>query len=158
MRRSSQPALTPLFAGLLTALLLTAITIPLGAQSAPDSRFMNAPYDRAHEIAAEGAIQKIFSTHVSGSPVGVHLLISAPQGLVDAHLGAMLSPATMALLHSGDTVKVVGAMKTIDGKPYLLVRQLTVGGETITIRNPRGFLARSGGLRSSQMGNNGGGR
>ena len=59
---------------------------------------------------------------------------------MDAHLGPYMSKETIEALHLGTPVEIVGAMEKIHGTDYLLVRLLMVGGQTITVRSPHGFL------------------
>jgi hypothetical protein len=51
----------------------------------------------------------------------------------------------------------------VRGKKYLMVRELNVGGTSVTLRNEHGFLLRSQGSNlktkeSAQLGSNGGAR
>jgi hypothetical protein len=163
MRRSCLPNSTRMIAGLLTSLLFAILTVPLTAESTPEShaaRPMSFGYDKAHEITLNGTIQEVVTQRIAGSPAGLHLLISGSQGMVDAHLGAFLSQDTRDALHSGEWVQIVGAMTKINGKDYLLARQLILGDRTVAIRTQRGFLLHSVALRASpaQTETNGGAR
>jgi hypothetical protein len=131
-----------LIAGLLVGLLFAISAIPLGAQPVPETRGrgFGIPYDATHEITFNGSIQTIVTKHVVGHPAGIHLLVAGPQGVVDAHVGPFLPKATRAALHSGTSVRIVGAMASERGKTYLLARELNVGGTTVKVRNTRGFL------------------
>lgn len=126
-------------------LLCIAIAVSLDAQTIPASvtsqRFSPA-YDAAHEITIAGTLQQVITRHETGSPAGMHLLVAGPQGLVDAHVGPFLSEQTKSALHSGVPVQVLGAMLLLHGKDYLLARQLTVGGRTVTVRSEHGLLVR----------------
>jgi hypothetical protein len=73
------------------------------------------------------------------------MVIATPGGSVGAHLGRFVTKGTSELnLHTGDVVRIVGAMAMIEGKQVLLARTLTVGGQTLVIRNERGFLVLPG--------------
>jgi hypothetical protein len=130
-----------LLAGLLFATVI--IIVPLGAHAAsvthPGHGFGPA-YDATHEITLEGTIQQVVTKHTLGSPVGMHLMVSGPNGLVDAHVGAFLSKETKAALVAGMPVKIVGAKAMLHGKSYLLARELTVGENTVTIRSAHGLI------------------
>ena len=144
-------------AGMLAVVIFAACSPHCAAQAAPEQRAFNAPYDKAHEITVSGAIDQVVTQRIAGSPVGLHLLVAGSKGTVDAHLGAFLSRDIVDALHPGEPVEIIGAMKTINGKDYLLARQLTVDGRTIIIRNQRGFLLHSFARRSpSPIGSNGG--
>ena len=131
-------------AGLLTVLLSAVLAVPLGAQTAPDSRGLGfgPAYDRAHETTLNGTIQEVV-THVIGGPAGMHLLVVGPRGTVDAHVGIFLSKKTINSLQTGMTVQIVGATTLSQGKEYLLARELTVGGSTVTVRSEHGLLVRA---------------
>jgi hypothetical protein len=140
-----------LFAGLLSGLLFAIIAVPLGAQTAPESRAgqgIGSGYGAAHETTLNGTIQEVITQNVAGSPAGMHLLVDGAQGVVDVHVGPFLSSATKEALHVGTPVQIVGAPMLAHGKEYFLARELSVGGRTITIRSKRGFLAHPHGERS----------
>lgn len=142
MRSSCLRKPTRMIAGLLAGLLLAIPAVPLGAQSAPKSRAARGfgpAYDAAHEITLQGTIQEVVTRRVIGSPAGVHLLVAGPQGVVDAHLGPFLSGKTITELQSGMPVEIVGATVSLNGREYLLARELVVDGHSITIRNARGI-------------------
>ena len=129
--------------GLLASLLFAMLAVPLGAQTAAESRpgsGFGPTYDVAHEIVLEGTIQEVVTEHAVGSPVGTHLLVAGPQGLTDAHVGPFLTQETKDALLTGAQVQMVGARLSLHGKDYLLVRQLTVGGRSVTVRSKHGLL------------------
>ena len=151
MRRNRSTKPTQLTAGLLAGLLLLAIlAVPLGAQLAPETRATRAVgpvYDAAHEITLNGTIQEVVTKRTAGSPVGMHLLVAGPEGVVDAHVGPYLTKDTQEALHAGLPVQIVGAVEQLHGKSILLARQLIFGGRTVTVRNENGFLVRARGPR-----------
>jgi hypothetical protein len=136
---------TRMVAGLLAALLFAILTVPLGAETVSTPRAghgFGPAYDSAHEITLTGDIQQVVTRHVAGTPGGMHLMVAGPQGIVDAHVGPFLSKETKEALHTGTPVQIVGAMATVRGKNYLMVRELNIGGNTITVRSEHGFLRR----------------
>jgi hypothetical protein len=148
--RSTKP--TQLTAGLLAGLLLAILAVPLGAQLAPETRATRAVgpvYDAAHEITLNGTIQEVVTKRVAGSPVGMHLLVAGPEGVVDAHVGPYLTKDTQEALHAGLPVQIVGAVEQLQGKSILLARQLIFGGRTVTVRSENGFLMRAHASRSA---------
>jgi hypothetical protein len=163
MRRTCLKQPARMITGLLAGLLFAVVTIQPGAQTAADSRVQgpSSPgYDKAHEITLNGTVQEVVTKRVAGSPVGMHLLVAGKEGTVDVHLGAFLTQDTQEALHAGAPVEIVGSMTTINGKDYLLARQLVLGGHSVTVRTERGFLVHSLGLRapSIQTETNGGAR
>jgi len=128
---------------LLIGLLFAISALPLGAQPATESpagQGFGAAYDAARETTLTGTIQEIVTKHVAGSPAGMHLLVTGPDGVVDTHVGSYLSTETKEALRIGTPVQIIGAPIQLDEKEYFLARELTVNGRTITIRNVRGFL------------------
>jgi len=143
MSRNCLTKPTRMTAGLLTGLLFAILSVPLGATTAPDSRVgqgLGPAYDAAHETTLNGTIQEIVTKHAIGSPAGMHLLVSGPEGMVDTHVGSYLSQQTKEALEIGAPVRIVGAMVSLHGKEYLYARELTVGGHTVIVRSKHGAL------------------
>lgn len=135
-----------MIAELLVGILFAILAFPLGAQTTPESpagRGFGPVYDVTHEITLNGTIQQVVTTHVTGSPAGMHLLVSSPRGIVDTHVGSFLSKETKESLQAGAAVRIVGAPILLHGKEYFLARQLTVGGSTVTLRSEHGLLVRA---------------
>ena len=134
-----------LFAGLLGSLLLASFAVPLEAQAPPEShaaRSFGSVYDIARETTLNGTIKQVVTQRVIGSPVGTHLLVSGPGGVVDTHVGPFLTEENKNALHTGTPVQIVGATIELSGKEFFLAREVKVGGRTITIRNQHGLLVR----------------
>lgn len=145
-----QPA--RLIAGLLTGLLFAIIPFQPIAHAA-DSRAQRPSrfsYDKAHEITMNGTVQEVVTKRTAGSPVGMHLLVTGPEGLVDAHVGPYLTKEVQEALHMGLPLQIVGAKVEVHGKQYLLARQLIFGGRTVAVRNENGFLVHVRGPRMSR--------
>jgi hypothetical protein len=137
---------TRLIAGLLSGLLFATMAVSLDAHAASVSRHgqgFGPVYDAAHEITFEGTIQEVVAKHAPGTPGGMHLMVAGPRGLVDAHIGPFMTKQTKEALQSGVPIRIVGASTAVRGKTIFLARQLTVDGNTVTVRNPRGFLVRA---------------
>ncbi len=152
MRRTCLKIPARMIAGLLTGLLFAIVTIQPSAHAADsrNQRPLSLGYDKAHEITLNGAVQQVVTKRIAGSPIGMHLMVAGPEGVVDAHVGPYLSKGTQEALHAGLPVRIVGAMEEVHGKHYLLARQLIFGGRTVTVRNENGFLARARGPRMAR--------
>lgn len=99
-------------------------------------------YDAAHEVTLQGTIEKVIAKAAAGSPLGLHVIVATAGGDVDAHLGLFNMKRTKEVgVVPGATVEAVGAIVQVRGKNLLLVRMLTVGGQTIVIRNESGVPA-----------------
>lgn len=101
-------------------------------------------------LTATGTIQEVVSTHTPGSPQGIRLILSGPQGIIDASVGPYLTTEVQESLATGQSVAVNGVVGTFNGHDYLLVRQLTIGDREITIRNEKGFLVHPANTRTRQ--------
>jgi hypothetical protein len=144
---------TRLIAGLLFSLLFATMAVSLDAHAASVSRTgqgFRPFYDAAHETTFEGTIQEVVVKHTAGSPGGMHLMVAGPKGLMDTHVGPFMSKETKEALKPGVPVRIVGASIEMHGKTYILARQLTVDGNTITVRGPRGFLVQTRSPRSER--------
>jgi hypothetical protein len=96
-------------------------------------------------VTVLGAIRQVVPDHVVGTPAGVHILIDGPLGSFDASLGSYLPDDIRQALSNGASVQATGVVSSANGKNYLLVRQLTVAGHEVTIRNSNGFLVHPSG-------------
>jgi hypothetical protein len=141
---------TSMIAGLMIGLLMamTAVSLnaqPLHSEAQPPRAF---GYDKAHEITLTGTIEAINQKPARGNPVGLHLMLSVPQGQVDAHLGPYMTKETIEAMHTGIPVQIVGAMERLHGKEYLLARQVIFGGRLVRVRSENGFLVREQSAKS----------
>jgi hypothetical protein len=91
-------------------------------------------------VTVLGAIRQVVSDHLVGTPAGIHILIDGPLGSFDASLGSYLPNEIRQALSNGASVQATGVVGSANGKDYLFVRQLTVAGHQVTIRNSNGFL------------------
>jgi len=144
MRRHCLKHTIRMIAGLVTGLLFAITAISLNAQ--PTHSAAQPPlawgYDKAHEITLTGTITAVNEKSAGGSPVGLHLMVSASQGQVDAHLGPYIAKETIEALHTGTPIQIVGAMEKLHGKEYLLARQVIFSGRLVQVRSENGFLVR----------------
>jgi len=129
-------------ASLVAALLLAVGTQAAPSQSSSANQGLGFTYDRANEITRVGTVEELVAHSAPGSPPGLHLLISASGKTIDAHVGPFFSKQNREALIAGQPVQVIGVNENVHGKDVLFVRQLTFAGQTVTVRNERGFLVR----------------
>jgi hypothetical protein len=144
MRSTCKRKFTLALSGLLPGVLL-AWALPLSAQPVRTSGAVPSKmvtYDAAHEVTVNGTVQKVVMKRAVGTPTGMRLVVSGAQGSVDTHVGPFLTKSMQQALHAGLPLQVVGSMVTLRGQRYLLARQLMYGGQTVTVRNSKGFLLR----------------
>ena len=103
-----------------------------------DATQLNTP-----DVTVTSVIQQAVSDHSSGIPVGLHLMLGTPQGVLDVSVGPYLSQETKQALAAGQQVRVTGRIVTVSGQNYLLAKQLLINGQQITIRTDHGSLVRT---------------
>ena len=106
----------------------------------------NAAGPSSGVVTVLGAIRQVVST---GGPGGVHILIDGPLGSFDANLGSYLPNEILEALSNGVSVQATGVVRSAGGKDYLFVRQLSVAGHQVTVRNFNGFLVHHSSAPSS---------
>lgn len=81
--------------------------------------------------------------HEAHLPAGLNYMVQSSQGALFASFGTFLSKTDLAVLTSGTPVKMTGLVEPHGESGIFLVREVTVGGRTIMIRNNQGMLVRS---------------
>jgi hypothetical protein len=95
------------------------------------------------EITLDGPITEVVTKQSSGSPQGIHLLVRGSMQIVDVSVGPYLSSDITKKISEGSQVHVTGVIQTTTkGKTYLMARQIVMNGQTLVIRNEKGFLVR----------------
>ena len=122
------------------SLALLSLTMLAVAQEKKAANPEVPRYDVAAQQTITGSIQEIkdYKCPVTGS-IGTHLAIKTLAGTLEAHL----APASFLKNYGIEfkqwqDVKIIGVKVTFDGKPAVLVRQLTVANETYTFRDEKG--------------------
>jgi hypothetical protein len=137
---------------LLIASTIVALTsFPAVAQtSAPDGspvperRTMAGP---ATSTTVDGFIHGVTSER------GTHVTVDSVKGTVDINAGPWIAPDLKTALVSGKNIHVTGLTQTVNGKDLVLAQQITINGQTWTVRNANGIpsrpraVARNGGAR-----------
>jgi hypothetical protein len=151
----------PLF-GPLAILALCLFAMPIHAQTAAATNKTNLRpwYDVTKEVTLTGTVSSVVekSTRESGMLMGSHLMVQTASGKVDASLGKFAMKGEGALsVTAGQSVQMIGVMKTIKDKQVFVTRIVQVNGHAFTIRNEHGFvLARGSSKGSASFGNKGG--
>jgi hypothetical protein len=137
------------FASFFCLVLLYMFTNAIALAEQPGVQAVSTPFESttlgfpAHDITMAGTVQEVIMTHTLAAPVGLQLVVEGPQGAFTASLGSTLGNQVRQTLLPGTPVELSGVMQTVDGKPYLVARKLTVAGEEFIIRNGHGFLVHS---------------
>lgn len=129
-------------------LLIVGVLLILPAQAANPSQSpsigqgIGFTYDSTKEVTLVGTVERFLKHPDTDGSAGAHLIISVSGKTIDAHLGPYLSVETQEALNSAQTVQVIGVNESVNGKDFLLARQLIFNGRQVAIRNERGFLVR----------------
>ena len=117
-----------------------------GAQAGPI-------YDTKTENTITGTIERVDTVSPPEgrgrrSMGGTHLVLKSGSESIAVHVGptAYLEKEKIVLA-AGDTVKILGSRVTIDNEPVLLVREISKGESTWTLRNAAGRPLWCGGRR-----------
>jgi hypothetical protein len=128
------------FAGIVPG-VLTAQSNPAAA---PSTSFRGTSGSQttpaADEVTMAGTIEQVVASNTPGRPRGLQLVLAGPQGMINASLGPYLSTDVKESLAAGQHLEVTGVTHTWNGQSYFLVRDFTLGGHHVTVRNEKGFL------------------
>jgi len=129
--------------GLLTLLAFSAVAASAASDpvTTPKRDVVPSRYDASKEVTIEGTVQNVVKNPARGMLLGEHLILSTSKGTIDAHVGDFIIRGPHAVsFTSGQAIKVVGAMSTINKHQVFLVRTVDLGSRTIQVRTPKGFL------------------
>jgi hypothetical protein len=104
-----------------------------------------------NDVTLTGTVQQVIEKAAAGGPAGVQLIAEGPQGTFITVLGAGLSNTLRQSLVAGAPISASGASATINGNSYLIVRRLTVSGNSFIIRNEHGFAVHAHGLSRASV-------
>ena len=114
-------------------------------QAANDLR---AGYDPARETNLVGTVSS-FTANSETGPLGAHVAVQTPSGIVDVHVGsAKFLELNQLTLNAGDNVRIIGENFTTDGNTIFLARIIQKGTVAVAVRSPRGIPLWLGGGRS----------
>lgn len=121
-----------------------AIAPSAGAQPGPGAS--ERVYDPATVETVTGtvtAIERVPSKRPGHA--GVHLTLKTAQGAIAVHLGpAWYIDAQEPRLKVGDAITVKGSRVTVGGKPAIVAQSVTLGDQTLVLRDDTGRPAWAG--------------
>jgi hypothetical protein len=124
----------------LTGFFLVALAPAIHGQTAKSSPGLPFLYDSSEEITVSGSVTGVLTKASKGMMNGSHLLILTPSGAIDVSLGAYgLVGRDAVTANLGDQAEVTGVMKTLNTKPVLMARTVTVRDHVYAIRNEHGI-------------------
>lgn len=134
-------------AALLTALLAAFFFQPGTATAQTGAHF----YDVDAEVLIEGSVESIrFEPRYAGT--APFLVLGLRERKTDRILQVEVSPVWFfdRDFHQGESVRIIGSLVSQPGQPSLLIaREVTVQGETVTVRDRKGFPSWRGGPKGA---------
>jgi len=129
-------------AALITSLCISA---PLAAQRGGGN------YDPATELSFAGTVEEVRTVPAPArGPGGIHLIVRTNEGTDEVHVGPVAFVRSRNFEFAvGDAISVTGSKVEIDGADAILAREITKGGEVLTLRDPQGFPLWSGRMQRS---------
>jgi hypothetical protein len=134
-------------AKLLAALLAAFLFRPAPAPAQAGAHF----YDVDAEVRIEGSVESIrFEPRYAGT--APFLVLGLREKKTDRILQVEVSPVWFfdRDFHQGEAVRIIGSLVASSGQPALLIaREVTVQGETVTVRDRKGFPSWRGGPKGA---------
>jgi hypothetical protein len=94
-----------------------------------------------NDVTISAFVAEVVNNGATGSPAGLHLIVSAAQGPLDIAVGAY-APKAIREIAAGNKLQATGKMETLNGKSYLFAKQLVLDNKAFTLRNDRGVVLR----------------
>jgi hypothetical protein len=95
-------------------------------------------YDPATEATIKGTVEQITQPS-RGQMSGTHLFVKTENATVEVALGPSSFVSSKGFSFAkGDAVEVTGSKVTVSGKEYVIAREVTKDGKTLTLRDKNG--------------------
>lgn len=105
-------------------------------------------YNKATEVTIAGTVDEVQPHQGRAGGTGTHLIVSAPGGPFDVHLGPTNWLTSKKFNFSkGDQIEIVGSKTVVDGKDAFIAREVKRAGDTMVLRDEAGFPLWAGGRR-----------
>ncbi len=125
--------------GIAALTVATAIAIGSGPASAQVVAQAHPFYEVDREVAVQGTVSHVLAKPGAGMIFGSHLLLQTASGELDASLGRWALQGKGAVpVMAGESVELIGVMKTLMKRPVLIVRTVKLGTQVYTVRSQRG--------------------
>jgi DNA/RNA endonuclease YhcR with UshA esterase domain len=129
------------------SVLIAGVVSTASAQSG--TRRGGGNYNPATETTLTGTVEAVKNLPSSPGGGGVHLVLAAPSGPVEVHVGpAWFVTSKSVTFAKGDTLTVVGSKVTMEGEQAVIAREIRKGEQVLTLRDANGFPLWSGRGRS----------
>jgi DNA/RNA endonuclease YhcR with UshA esterase domain len=111
-------------------------------------------YNPATEVTVKGTVEKVTYPKRGQAPgmAGMHLFVKSNGEVHQVALGPSKFVSSKGFtFEPGDTVEVTGSKVTVSGKEYVIAREVTKNGKTLTLRDKNGipeWAGQGGGKKS----------
>ena len=107
------------------------------AQTAPQAE--SSLYQVGREVTLVGTVSSVVENSKTG-PLGTHVMVQAPSGLVDVHVGsAKYLQLNKLNLKTGDSVRILGENFMVGTDTVFYARIVQDGTAAIAVRSPKGM-------------------
>jgi len=126
-----------------TTMILTAQAILMAAsltaaENAPPQHMMRM-YDPATETARKGIVEGVKSIHHGKNMTGIHLMLRTGGEVKEVMLGPSDFVTSKGFtFEMGDQVELIGSQVTMGEMKYIVAREVTKDGKTLTLRDKNG--------------------
>ncbi len=119
----------------------------LSSAQGPNNRKGMRMYDPATETNLKGTVEDVKQA-TRGQMVGTHLIVKAGPDTTEVALGPSKFITSKGFSFAkGDAVEVTGSKVTMNGKEYVIAREVVKDGKTLTLRDKNGTPAWAAGMR-----------
>lgn len=128
-------------------ILITALAVTTAVAQGRGGYGPGPRYDTKTETTVTGTIDEINQQDSYCPGGGTHLVLKTEKGNLDVRLGPTKFVESQKFeLKKGDSVQVIGSKLDSKAGAFIIARQVTSGGKTLTLRNEKGFPAWSRGM------------
>jgi hypothetical protein len=125
--------------GIGTVALAVALMLPMIASGQGTAPLLSTGYSLARETNLVGTVSSVVENGKT-SPLGTHVMVQTPSGLVDVHVGSAKYLASNNLnLAVGDNVRIIGELFTTGPDIVFLARLVQKGTAAVAVRSPKGM-------------------
>lgn len=115
-----------------------AVTVALATLAFAQPNFRMPNYNKATEAKISGMIEDV-QQMPHGRMMGIHIIVKTGSETVDAHLGPSDFIAGKGFTFAkGDSVEIVGSKVKMNRADAVIAREITKGGNTLTLRDQTG--------------------
>ena len=137
----------------LTAIALATVLATASVNAQTSQQASQAPpadasqYQIGREVTLVGTVSSVVENSKTG-PLGTHVMVQTPSGLVDVHIGsAKYLEMNKLNLKSGDSVRILGENFTVGADTVFYARIVQDGTMAIAVRSTKGMPLWNNGTR-----------